>query len=382
MHRLRVPATVRLRRVDRHVPAGQRAPDNGHSTDVAPEPGWVIEDLAGQRRFACSDPVADAVATLMASGTGRRDDLVSHLTQRHQLAEQPARQLISTMIDKGLFADGEPTAQERQARQLRENWEARDWFAAAQYQLHTNDYPFLDYTRGGFVADRQRMDRYGTEHSDTDRSKRYDQPLESVDLPPPRELPRLGPITWRPPSRTRQVAFTELAPLLSLTFGKTGERSVPWPNSVPVFLRTTPSGGARHPIEAYLLNLTVAGLAPGWWHVRWDEPALDRLTGPVSVPDAKRLLPGVFGWGSTQPAAVLLFTIVFSRNMYRYREPRTLRAVYLDAGHLVGMAELVFGSGGFLTFSHHGINTEACNEQLGLDPLGEGCAYTMAIAAG
>ncbi|HEY8471213.1 MAG TPA: SagB/ThcOx family dehydrogenase [Natronosporangium sp.] len=325
--------------------------------------------------------MADAVAILMASGGDRQDDLVSRLTQRHQLTEQPARQMISTMIDKGLFVESEPSAAEQQARRLRADWEARDWFAAAQYQLQTNDYPYVDYSRGGFVTDRQRMDRYGAERPDTDRSKRYDQPLESVELPGARELPRLGPITWRPPSRARRVVFDELAPLLSLVFGKTGELRVPWPNSAPLFLRTSPSNGARHPIEAYLLNLTMDGLNPGWWHIRWDQPALDRITGPISEADATGLLPGAFGWGPARPAAVLLFTIVFSRDMYRYREPRTLRAVYLDAGHLIGMAELVIGSGGFLTFSHDAVDAEACSEQLGLDPLGEGCMYTMAIAA-
>lgn len=379
MTRFQVPLTVRLRWPGR-PPAIHRANgggETGRSSD------WLVEDLASQRRFATSDPAADVVARLMADSSGERDDLVALLRSRHGLSEPAAARTLDLLTSLGIVrphrsAEADPA--DRDIRDLRHAWEARDWSSAAQFQIHTNDYPFIDYLRGGRETDLERMASYSADQADLERGKRYEDVAETVRLPHPRMLPELGQPLWDSEPVPRPRADVEsLGPPLSLIFARTGQARLPWTNSAPAYLRTSPSGGSRHPVEAYLLNLSISGLAGGWWHIRWDEPALDRLTGEVSAVDAAAFLPGAVGRASFTPVAAIVFTLVFSRNMYRYREPRTFRAVHMDAGHLIGMAELTLGSHGYRTLAHHWVDVERCSQTLDLDPLTEGCVSGLAI---
>jgi SagB-type dehydrogenase family enzyme len=376
MTRFQVPLTVRLRWPGK-PPARPTAGEPAAGRD------WVVEDLASQRRFATSDPVADVVARLMADRGAERDDLVALLRSRHGLPESAATRTLDLLTRLGIIrpdrtAEADPA--DRHIRDLRQAWEARDWSSAAQFQIHTNDYPFIDYLRGGRETDLERMAAYSADQADLERGKRYEDVPETVPLPPPRMLPELGQPLWDgDPLPCPRADLDSLSPSLSLIFAKTGQARLPWTNSAPAYLRTSPSGGSRHPVEAYLLNLSIAGLAGGWWHIRWDEPALDRLTGEVSAADAAGFLPGAVGRASFTPVAAIVFTLVFSRNMYRYREPRTFRAVHMDAGHLIGMAELTLGSHGYRTLAHHWVDVERCSQTLGLDPLTEGCISGLAI---
>lgn len=56
------------------------------------------------------------------------------------------------------------------------------------------------------------------------------------------------------------------------------------------------------------------------------------------------------------PQALIVVTAVFARNMYRYREPRTFRTVFMDVGHLLGTFEMVASALGVRSFIHHAMN--------------------------
>jgi SagB-type dehydrogenase family enzyme len=355
---------------------------------------WIIEDLASQRRVATSELPARLVTTLSAMGTATRDDLLAAVRAPGNGGDQvlvtaAAQRAVDALARTGVIQEvGEATspstttgsAKEETYRTIRRRWEARDWSAAALFQVHTDDYPFLDYSRDGRGTDVERMTARAVDERDDIRYKQYPEVRESVSLPSPHDVPVVGPPAWQGPTTQGAPRFDDLAPVFSLIFGKTGEVQLPWPNSLPAYQRTSPSGGSRHPVEAYLLNLELADLAPGWWHVRWPEPALDRVGGPVTEDEARQLLPGAVGRAPFRVAASIVFTIDFTRNMYRYREPRTFRAVFMDAGHLVGMTELALATAGYRSFTHHGLDIDALDQALGLDPLVEGCASAVSIA--
>ena len=120
-------------------------------------------------------------------------------------------------------------------------------------------------------------------------------------------------------------------------------------------LKTSPSGGARHSIETYVVIRDVAELRPGIYHYAPDRHALEKIRGPVSVKRMREYLPnsGYFAAAS----AMVFFTSIFERILWRYPYSRAYRAALVEAGHLcqtfcltatwLGLAPYcVMGSGG------------------------------------
>src|SRR5262249_24654762 len=96
--------------------------------------------------------------------------------------------------------------------------------------------------------------------------------------------------TWRQFGR-RPPTLRDLAAVMGLTF-----RLHRWVDQGPfgrVMLRSSPSGGARHPTEAYLLVREIAGVAPGAYYYAPAEHTLVRLRRRrFSGADFARLLGG------------------------------------------------------------------------------------------
>jgi len=77
--------------------------------------------------------------------------------------------------------------------------------------------------------------------------------------------------------------------------------------------------------------------------------------------------------------AVVILTSVFERNMFRYREPRTFRTIFLDAGHVAATVEIASRSLGINAYVQHGINDAWVENLLGLDSLREGVILGIAL---
>ena len=134
---------------------------------------------------------------------------------------------------------------------------------------------------------------------------------------------------------TRQPLPGEpFAQVLQMTFGAMGiEELAP---GVTAVKRTSPSGGALHPIEAYPLVIDVEGLAPGFYHYRGQDHALE-LAVPLERDDARSLANRlVIGQDYFADAAALVFHVArLDRQYWKYRQhPKALRVVLLDSGHL------------------------------------------------
>ena len=103
------------------------------------------------------------------------------------------------------------------------------------------------------------------------------------------------------------------------------------------FHRSAPSGGCRHPIETYLIAKDVIGVPDGVYHINITSFKLSKVSD-ISQDNTLSKCGGF-----------LVFTAVFSRNMYRYREARTFRAVHMDAGHLIEINRALLARAGFKT---------------------------------
>ena len=125
------------------------------------------------------------------------------------------------------------------------------------------------------------------------------------------------------------ITLAQLSTILRLTWGVTGY--LQWPGLGRLALKTSPSGGARQPIEVYLFALRVAGLARGVYHYRGDQHALERLSRRAGEREVVELCAGQ-SW--VRDCSVLfVMSAVLPRVMWRYHFSRAYRVVLLEAGH-------------------------------------------------
>jgi SagB-type dehydrogenase family enzyme len=180
--------------------------------------------------------------------------------------------------------------------------------------------------------------------------------------------------TWRRFS-SGSVEFGALSTLLGLSFG------VHWwvdlPGSGRLALKTSPSAGALHPIETYVLARRVTNLQPGLYHYGADKHCLELLKPGATTRQIARYLAGQKWLGSA--AALVLMTAVFRRSQWKYRSPRAYRAVLIDAGHLCQTFCLVATWLGLAPFCTMALVDSRIEADLGIDGVSESVLYAAGV---
>lgn len=182
--------------------------------------------------------------------------------------------------------------------------------------------------------------------------------------------------TWRRFS-SRPVGLPKLSTLLGLSFG------VQWWVNLRkigrVALKTSPSGGARHPIEIYVLARRVTGLRPGLYHYRADKHCLELLKRGASSRQIVGYLVGQKWWGTA--AALILMTADFRRPQWKYESPRAYRTVLIDAGHLCQTFCLVATWLGLAPFCTMALADSVVEADIGVDGVSESVLYAAGVGA-
>jgi len=155
-----------------------------------------------------------------------------------------------------------------------------------------------------------------------------------IRLPSPKadsEFPRvlLARRTWRKFSK-QPIALPVLGDLLGLTWGV--QAWVKTPQIGAAAVKTSPSGGALHPVEAYVLARNIEGLRAGLYHYNAADHRLELLRRGAASRDITRYLANQ--WWYASASFVVFMTAVFSRTQWKYDYARAYRAVLLEAGHL------------------------------------------------
>ena len=217
------------------------------------------------------------------------------------------------------------------------------------------------------------------------RSVRAPSPLKKgypagIRLPPARltgEVPSLllARRTWRKFGR-RPLTLTELATLLQLTWGVHGWIKVPRVGQFA--LKTSPSGGALHSIEVYLLARKVSGLDPGLYHYHPDTHRLVRV-GRRGARQVTDYIPGQHWFKDA--GAVFLMTTVFDRVQWRYFHARAYRAILAEAGHLCQTFCLVATWLGLAPFSTMGLSDRRIESDLEIDGVSESIIYAAGVGS-
>jgi SagB-type dehydrogenase family enzyme len=172
-----------------------------------------------------------------------------------------------------------------------------------------------------------------------------------------------------------KVSLDNVSKLLHATWGVQGYFQTEAFGRLPY--KTSPSGGARHPGEVYLMALKVDGLERGMYHYQAKNHRLARLPGKSSPRKAS-------SYCADQPyvaaaAALFIMTAVFARTMWKYGRARAYRVVLLETGHLCQTFCLTATRLGLAPFSTAALKDSLIEKDLGLDGISESVLYVAGV---
>ncbi|MFJ3956361.1 hypothetical protein [Arthrobacter sp. NPDC090010] len=189
----------------------------------------------------------------------------------------------------------------------------------------TRDYPFMDMSTGqdALRDDAAIMRTYLT--------KAANGPSPYLEIPAfagseSIPLPRVADLT------PDAIPHSELQKFSTVIVGVFGEisKTVAYEDSVskymqmPLLHKSIPSGGARHPLELFIQVRESPVVPSGRYHFNVRRNELTPLSSQ-----------GGYSFGS-EWIIELEIAAAIERDMFRYRDPRSSRAVFVDAGHADG----------------------------------------------
>jgi SagB-type dehydrogenase family enzyme len=169
----------------------------------------------------------------------------------------------------------------------------------------------------------------------------------------------------------RSVLFSVFASLIRNTFGMMGV--VDGGVFGRLLAKTSPSAGARHPIEAYVIAWKVRGLKPGLYHYSVRRNLLEELRQGDLRQEAVRAAAGQRWIGDA--AFVVVLTAVADRVFWKYSTPESYRLFLLDAGHLAQTFCLLAAAAGLGPFTTAAIQESLIEKLLGIDGVREFPVY-------
>lgn len=294
--------------------------------------------------------------------------LFSHL---HEYDPYALRKAIDLLVSHSFLSRSD--RKEGRIERLLSSWE--DWNPAAGF-LHfsTRNSPY----ETDMVALTRDARRLAGKVPMPKPVKHYAGALQ-MRLPAPQtrgEFPQvlLDRHTWRRFSR-QPLAVSDLSTLLGLTWGV--REWAPVPGVGRFALKTSPSGGALHPIEAYVLVRRVKDVTPGLYHYDSERHHLELLRRGATSRQITNYLAGQ--WWFSNAAALFLMTAVFPRTQWKYHSPRAYRVVLIEAGHLCQTFCLVATWLGLAPFCTMALAESRIEKDLGIDGVREGVIYAAGI---
>jgi SagB-type dehydrogenase family enzyme len=171
--------------------------------------------------------------------------------------------------------------------------------------------------------------------------------------------------TWRR-FGAEPLSRSQLATLLGLTWGV--QRWAGTDRQGTVALKTSPSGGARHNLEAYVLVRNVTRVPPGLYHYDPNGHLL-RCVRNGMPPAVSTYVPNQTWYDGA--ACIVFMCAVFARAQWRYQYARAYRSVFLEAGHFCQTFCLVATRLGLAPFCTAAFADSRLEQDLGIDGVTE-----------
>lgn len=278
-----------------------------------------------------------------------------------------ARRAIHRLVRWGLLV---PATDRKARRDVSADW--RGSFAAAHFHFATRDPVYLRKPRdlAQYLSLRFAASPPPSPFKQYPRRPHVALPMDGVgeDVTLGQALQRRR--TVRAFSR-HEVALCDFSRIVRGTWGQTGWLDAGVLGSL--VLKTSPSAGARHPLECYVLAWRVAGLSPGLYHFDVRKNSLERLRKGDPRDLAVRMAGGQ-DW--VRGAAFLcVMAAVADRVFWKYASSDAYRLFLLDAGHLAQTFALLSAASGLGAFTTAAMSETCIERALGLDGVSEFPVY-------
>jgi SagB-type dehydrogenase family enzyme len=240
---------------------------------------------------------------------------------------------------------------------------------------------FHSATKDVQFSSRQRARRHTRERSESARRppmvKRYPG-ARTLTLPRPELNASFAELLLARRTSRRYssdpVTLAQLSSLLAFSAGvqhwaSTADGEAP--------LKTSPSGGARHPIECYIVVRDIRSLKPGIYHYAADRHLLEGVNASVTKDRMRAYVPESSYFADA--SAMVFFTAVFERQLWRYPYSRAYRAALIEAGHVCQTFLLVATSLGLAPFCVMGLADSLVEKDLGIDGIRESVLYCAGV---
>lgn len=340
---------------------------------------WSVYHLTKRKQYIVS-PIIAAIIVLFYGGESIIN-VRTKINEFHSLDNEGFSIIIKKLMDSYILLK-EKTKDHLGIKYILNKWNKFGWTEAADYHLASFDFPFVDDANNSYRdTDNSRMMQYYLEEPDLNRSKEYNV-SKNIPLPFPREyletlnVPFEESLSTKP---AKPLTSEHIKLIASVTFGTLRLRKGRLPYCADAVRKTSPSGGSRHPTEGYFIILEdINDLKAGIYHFSVSKQSLELInsTLPSNISD---IFPGILR-ASFKPKVVIVLTSIFERNMYRYREPRTLRTIFIDVGHIAENIKILSQALNINYFAHSYIDEAKAEEILGLRKLDEGIIYNVALS--
>ena len=197
------------------------------------------------------------------------------------------------------------------------------------YCLATTDHPFLDMSEGLEARVKDARIMAGYVESDS-------YPAIYLELPHDDVL-SLEDGTDLNIDELRNSSICRLSAIVSGSFGVRRHQpsyydAVTGYHQVELVRKSVPSGGSRHPSEIFLEVHSSPVLSSGVWHFNSRRNELQRVRATPLSPTPRSDADWVLG---------IAIASVVRRAMFRYRDPRSFRAILVDIGHAEAQLEAI-----------------------------------------
>lgn len=170
------------------------------------------------------------------------------------------------------------------------------------------------------------------------------------------------------------ASMGSLLALMRSTFGQTGW--IKFPNQGRYVKKLVPSGGSRHPTEAYVVDYESLKLL----HFDVKEDTLKFISNLESFESIRDSIFEMSGALEFSPKYIIILTSMVDRSMWRYREPRTYRVLCNDVGHIVEHLSIGARALSMTLCTMHGFSSKTLSDMMGLSEQDEIVMRAIAIA--
>lgn len=201
--------------------------------------------------------------------------------------------------------------------------------------------------------------------------------LDTIELPIVHKREKLFQLlkkrrTTRTFDRRSSLSNRDFSILLYYAFGCHGFKKLSKTHTV--LKKTSPSGGAMHPIEVYPIVSRVQGLDPGAYHYNVADHSLEMIRS-ISRTDIADITFRVLARQREISRSHVIFVLVarYGRHFWKYRShKKAYKVVAMDAAHLSQTNYLICTQLGLGAYVTGAINDKYIEELLNLDGVNDG----------